>query len=518
MNITEITPKKQQADTPIRLAAYCRVSSDSKDQLHSFAAQIKYYMDYAREHPEYTLVDIYADEGLTGTSMSKRDDLNRLMRDCRKGKIDRIIVKAVSRFARNTSELLQMLRMLKDCSVSVYFEEQGIDSDKMNSEMIVTFPGLAAQQESETISQNMRWSYKKRMESGEFNCCTPAYGFAMNGKEIIVNETEADIIRKIFDLYLKGYGKQKIANILNNSQTPCSNNGRWHVSTVDYILNNERYIGDARLQKWYTTESIPYCRYKNKGERAQYYVESANPPIISKEVFETVRSLQNKRQAALRDKSQQYVLSNYLRCPDCGRSFRRNVICGTPYWTCGGRSSGATSCLPRRIQEGAVYNSFATMICKLKTHREDLLKSLISQIKTMQEESSMASDEIIQIDKMIADLGAQNLVLARLHNSGLLNAAEYSARSSEISQKTTALRVERKKKLSNSEDSELLDELEELNEVLAEYAPNGEFDESIFGQIVESITVVDNTQLQFRLKGGIICLETIPEKERCKSA
>ena len=159
MKITEITTVKQQITTKIRLAAYCRVSSDSADQLHSFAAQIRYYSEYTAKHPEYELVDIYADEGLTGTEMKKRDELNRLIRDCKKGLIDRIIVKSVSRFARNTEELLVTLRMLTDLGVSVYFEEQGIDSSKLNMEMIVTFPGMAAQQESVNISGNMRWSY-----------------------------------------------------------------------------------------------------------------------------------------------------------------------------------------------------------------------------------------------------------------------------------------------------------------------------------------------------------------------
>lgn len=167
MQMTEITPEVQASKAPIRLAAYCRVSSDSADQLHSFAAQIRHYKDYERQHTECKLVDIYADEGITGTSMEKRDEMNRLIRDCKRGKIDRVIVKSVSRFARNTSELLTVLRMLKDLKISVYFEEQSIDTDKLNTEMIVTFPGMAAQQESVSISENMRWSYKKRMESGD---------------------------------------------------------------------------------------------------------------------------------------------------------------------------------------------------------------------------------------------------------------------------------------------------------------------------------------------------------------
>ncbi len=220
MNVINITAENKKPKEIIRLAAYCRVSSDSADQLHSFAAQIRYYKDYERKHPQYKLVDIYADEGLTGTCMDKLDELQRLLRDCKKGKIDRIIAKSVSRFAWNTQELLTTLRMLRKLGVSVYFEEQDIDTDKLNMEMIVTFPGMTAQQESESISGNMRWSYKKRMESGEFNCCAPAYGFQLENGQLTVYEAEAAVIRRIFTLYLQGVGKQSIATLLNRENTP----------------------------------------------------------------------------------------------------------------------------------------------------------------------------------------------------------------------------------------------------------------------------------------------------------
>ena len=256
--ITEITATKQEPEY-IRLAAYCRVSSNSEDQLHSFAAQIQYYTEYAQKNPQYRLVDIYADEGITGTSMNKRDELNRLLRDCKNGLVDRIIVKSVSRLARNTEELLTMLRLLSEIGVSVYFEENGIDTNMMSSEMLVTFPGMAAQQESLAISGNMRWSYKKRMEAGEFNCCAPAYGFKLVDGKMEIDETEAATVRNIFDLYLQGFGKQSIANILNGCNVQRNyKRKRWHGFTIDYILKNERYIGDALLQKTWTTNEFPF--------------------------------------------------------------------------------------------------------------------------------------------------------------------------------------------------------------------------------------------------------------------
>ena len=231
--ITELTRQKA-AETQIRLAAYCRVSSDSSDQLHSFAAQIKYYSEYCKRHPEYKFVDIYADEGVTGTSVEKRSEFRRMLRDCKKGLIDRIIVKSISRFARNTEEMLTALRALEEMGVSVYFEEQGLDTKSMNSEMFATFPGMIAQQESESISQNMRWSYKKRMESGEFNCCAPAYGFDLINGKLVVNKTEAAVIRRIFDLYLQGIGTQKIADLLGCG-TVKKNDGTYSFS-ADYLV------------------------------------------------------------------------------------------------------------------------------------------------------------------------------------------------------------------------------------------------------------------------------------------
>ena len=238
MTVTDISREPQKPEI-IRLAAYCRVSSKSADQLHSFAAQIRYYKDYERKNPQYKLVDVYADEGLSGTDMKKRDEQNRLIRDCKLGKIDRVITKSVSRFARNTQELLVALRTLKELGVSIYFEEQGIDSDKMNMEMLVTFPGMAAQQESVNISDHLRRSYQMRMESGEFNCCAPAYGYDLVDGQLVVKEDEAKIIRRIFDLYLQGIGKQNIANILNAEGVPRRYaQKKWYHNTINYVINN----------------------------------------------------------------------------------------------------------------------------------------------------------------------------------------------------------------------------------------------------------------------------------------
>ena len=280
-----------------------------------------------------------------------------------------IIVKSVSRFARNTSELLTTIRFLKDIGVSVYFEEQGIDTDKLNSEMIVTFPGMAAQQESEAISGNMRWSYKKRMESGEFNCCAPAYGFNLVDGSLVINETEAAVVRRIFSMYLQGYGKQTIANKLNEEGVPRRHGVKtWYAFGIDYMLNNERYMGDALLQKKYTTDTLPFRRKENRGECPQYYVENANPTIVSRETYAAVQELQKSRQKNAGGKKAAYPLTGVLRCPDCGRTYRRQLVRGKAYWICSGKASGATTCSSRRMAEPDVYEAFSRMLFKLKEH------------------------------------------------------------------------------------------------------------------------------------------------------
>lgn len=516
--ITEIT---RQKSTPpqIRLAAYCRVSSDSSDQLHSFAAQIKYYSEYCKRHPEYKFVDIYADEGITGTSMEKRDDFRRMLRDCKKGLIDRIIVKSMSRFARNTEEMLTALRALEQMEVSVYFEEQGLDTKSMNSEMFATFPGMVAQQESVSISQNMRWSYKKRMESGEFNCCAPAYGFDLINGKLVINETEAAVIRRIFDLYLQGIGMQTIANILNNEGVRRQyGREKWHHTTVNYVLNNERYKGDALLQKQITTQTLPFKKQRNHGEQPMYYVENSNPAIVSRETYEAVQALIKSRQPSCKRKAKNYPLTRTLLCPDCGHTFRRQVVNGTAYWLCAAKATNKTDCVWRRVKEDEVYAAFDLMIRKVQANREYLLGTLIRQLEELQYRTTGSQQRIKEIDREIADLMAQNLVLSRLHGKGVLNAADYTAQSDVLENKITELRIERRTKITDSDENEMLEELKMLNDILKEVEIGIDFDAELFEQTVDSITVDSNELLTFHLAGGISLPEKIREKGRCYQA
>ena len=515
MKITEITAEKKENKIQ-RLAAYCRVSSDSADQLHSFAAQLRYYSNYEKQHPEFELVGIYADEGLSGTSMKKRAEMNRLIQDCEQGKIDRVIVKSISRFARNTHDLLQTLRLLKSYGVTVFFEEQSIDTSQLNSEMFLTFPGMIAQQESESISGNMRWSIRKRMESGDFNCCAPAYGFNMVDGELSVNEEEATVIRRIYDMYLQGVGKQAIANTLNSEHIPTKlGNYKWHHTSILQILNNERYMGDALLQKRFRTDTLPYRRVVNRGQKPKYYVENSNPSIVSKEVYEAVQRMQKDR-SFCRNNNVNHILTQMLFCPVCGKAFRRLDNNGKHYWISSVVEKNECNCTKIRLKESSIFEVFSRMTYKLKDNRESLVESTLRYFERMQNRFSGNQDIICDIDREIAQLSAQNHVLAKLHNNGILNAAEYAEKTSEISNKITDLRIKRKKVLSADSDDVLIDELSELNQIIEGCTPKTDFDEKLFEQIIKKIEVKNNAQLQFRLLGDLEVTETIKGRARCK--
>ena len=501
---------------PLRVAAYCRVSSDSADQLHSYAAQIQYYTEYIGQHPDWELADIYADEGLTGTKTDKRDDLRRLIADSRKGKIDRVIVKSVARFARNTYDCLLLARELKSYGVSIYFEEQELDTADMNDEMFLALNGVQAQEESITISNNMRWHYRERMEKGEIVGTKSAYGYKLVNGVLEIYESEAVTIRRIFDMYLSGMGKQAIANVLNTEGIPRRHGkDKWYTDTVNYILNNERYIGDALLQKKYTTE-FPFRKVKNNGELPQYYIENNHPAIISREIFEVAQRVQSSRQRGDYSKTR-HLLSGIIICPDCGHPFRRLIINQTPYWVCSDQISGRANCRSFRYPEKSIYETFLLLVNKLAANREYILTPLISQLERMQDRVSNTGNKVYEIDRQIAEMNQQLHRLAGHRTKGIIDTAEHTARSGVMNKTISALRAERRKLLAQDETDEMIDELRGLNNFISLIDVQSIIDEDLFYNIITSIIAVSNTEIKYRLAGGLELTETISRTERRKA-
>ena len=255
----------------LRVAAYARVSSSSEDQLNSYRVQNQYYSELISGNPDWEMVDIYADEGITGTSVEKREDFQRMMQDCRKGKIDRILVKSISRFARNTKDCLAAVRELKELGVSVLFEEQGIDTSKVSSEMVTAIMASLAQKQSESISGNVKWGVQKRMKDGTYIPAYLPYGYESINRRIQINEGQADVVQKIFSDFLVGRSTEQIAADLRVNNIPCKNGrAQWDSSSVRYILRNEKYTGNSKWQKYYTPSTFPFHCKINAGE-AQCY-------------------------------------------------------------------------------------------------------------------------------------------------------------------------------------------------------------------------------------------------------
>lgn len=518
--VKTLLPKQKCEEKLIRVAAYCRVSNDSTDQQHSFAAQVKHYTEFIGENPKWSLADIYADEGITGTSMNRRDEFNRMIADCKRGKIDRIITKSVSRFARNTVDCLNTVRMLSGLGVSVMFEKEHIDTAKMSSEILLAMAGTQAQDESISISGNMRWSYEKRMKSGEYIGSYTPYGYDFINGSLVINESEAEIVRKIFDMYLHGIGKLKIAQYLNENKVirKCGYT-TWYHFTIHYILNNERYIGDALLQKNFTTESIPFQKKKNHGERPMYYVENSHPPIITREQFAVVKSIQKMRKTIRNER--EYPLSKLLICNDCGHTYRKVNNTRYAYWECSYWSSGKSiSCNHIRIDETDIYATLIRMVNILRENYDSILKPMIKSLEELQIKVNGTQHKVYEIDKAMSEVNNQIHLLSQLQLQGILDPSDFAAQSNELSNKVYQLRAERMKLLRQNNNDDNLLKLKEAAETIACMDEElTEYDEDLIRSIVEKIIVKSSTEIEIHLFGGLIITEHLPSKKRrCKEA
>ncbi len=501
-NVKTLLPERKEEVRRIRVAAYCRVSTESDDQKDSFAAQVEYYTNLIGTNPAWELVDIYADEGISGVSMAKRDDFNRLLRDCQRGKIDRVIIKSVSRFARNTIDCLSTVRMLSELGVSILFEKEKIDTAKMSGEMLLALSGTQAQDESISISGNMRWSYERRMKSGDFVGNVAPFGYTLVGGTLVVNEPEAKIVRLIFEMYLSGISKVRIAMWLNENRPV----REWKNGTVDYILNNERYIGDALLQKKYTTENFPFRRRRNNGEKAMYYVSNSHPPIISKEQFEAVKSLQKiRRQTKLRQK---YALSKLLVCGECGHPFRRVEGFHHACWKC---CRTFNDCTPYAVREDDVHEAVLRMLNILHDNYDVILNPAIKALEELQSKLNGTQHKVYEIDKAMAEANVQIHLLSKLQTQGILEASDFAAQSQELSNKVCRLRGERMKLLRQNESDDNLVRIKEMAEIIRNFEEEQtEYDEDLVRGMIEKIVVKSSTDIEIHLNGGLVFNEHLP--------
>ncbi len=291
--VYRIDPILSPTAEKLRVCAYARVSSDSEDQLNSFASQVNYYTKYIQAHEKWTFVDIYADEGITGTSAAGRNEFQRLMQDCRQGRIDRILVKSVSRFARNVQDCLEAVRELKQLGVSVMFEKERIDTALISSEMMLSMMSAFAQEESVSISNNLRRGAFMRMKNGTFRLSQAPYGYRLDTQgRLCPQPEEAAIVRRIYDEFLSGMSIREIACKLESEGIPkLRGEPVWTYMGVQYILTNERYAGDEMFQKRYTTDTLPFKKEINRGQKMRFYISDTHEAIVPHDVFDRAKNL-----------------------------------------------------------------------------------------------------------------------------------------------------------------------------------------------------------------------------------
>lgn len=510
--IRTILPQKNSEVPILRVAAYCRVSSDSDDQLHSFGAQTEYYTKMIGENPLWTLADIYADEGITGTCMKKRDEFNRMIADCKRGKIDRILTKSVSRFARNTVDCLDTVRLLSSLGISVLFEKEQLDTAKMSGEVILGMMGTQAQDESTSISGNMLWSYEKRMKDGSFLGCKAPYGYHLINGSLVINETEAETVRWIFRQYLSGQGARAIADALNaQGQATGDPSGIWRVFTVQHILKNERYIGDALLQKTYTVEGLTHKKINNKGEKAQYYVENSHPAIISRKDFCAVQDALAKYHRSKRTANKKYA--GLIKCPACGCSFTR---LNTGFWVCGSRKRLGYKCPPISVDECSLSLAIERALRTLEENPA-LIGDTVRRLDRLRQTKSGNQQKIAAIDRSIAETNSQLMVLTGLQAQGILDAADFVDQNRGLSERISRLRSERSAllKSGNDESIEMLEELQEAVGNVRQDLRNGEYD--TLKTVIDQIRVTGNETLEIHMHGGLVLPEALPIiKRRCQ--
>ena len=340
----------------IRVAAYARVSSGKDAMLHSLSAQVSYYNNLIQNHPGWIFCGIYADEAVTGTKDS-RDQFQKLLADCRAGMVDLVITKSISRFARNTVTLLQTVRELKNLGVDVYFEEQNIHSLSSDGELFLTILASYAQEESRSASENQKWRVRDKFRNGiPWSGTILGYRYGTDG--YMIEPTEAETVRLIFESYLQGMGLVSIAKLLN-AQSRTSRYGRpWGKSSIMRVLRNSTYTGNLLLQKTYSENHLTKRTRQNNGELPKYYIEDAHEAIIPLRQFNAVQEeiqRRAKKHYTPNTTKKQYPFTGKLVCAGCGKHYRRKVTATGPTWICPTyNTQGKAACPSKRIPESTL--------------------------------------------------------------------------------------------------------------------------------------------------------------------
>jgi len=490
----------------LRVAAYCRVSTDDEDQIKSYNSMIRHYTDLIQSNKEYIFAGVYADRAITGTKVDKREEFQRLIQDCMDGKIDLIIAKSIPRFARNTLDTLKYVRMLKERNIAVYFEVEKINTLK-DGEFLMTILSSVAQQEVENTSAYVKKGLKMKMKRGElvgFQGCL-GYDYDVNTKSISINEEGAKTVRYIFDRYVAGAGSTMIARELNEQGILTIKGNPWVSSSVMGIINNEKYKGDILLGKTFTVDPISKRRLDNLGEEDRYYIHNHHEGIVSEETFDRAQKIRNRRNGGRkhnvtpgkREKfSRQYAFSCMLECGFCGASLsRRRWHSNSKYkktiWQCvkstknGKRFCPDSKGIPEQVIEEAFIESYR-MLCK---DNRDVLDEFLRRVEKTLGENSIP-EQITALDKNISKIQAKRKVLLDKYLKGIVSQDIYEETDIGLKKDFTNEKAKLEYLQQQLDDETSLQRrVSDFKKALSENEVLEEFDRGIFESIIEKVIV-----------------------------
>ena len=515
---TEISRSKYQQ---LRVAAYCRVSTEQEEQQNSYQVQIAYYTDLINRKKEWSLVGIFADEGISGTQTKKRTEFNRMIRMCKNKKIDLVITKSISRFARNTVDCLEYVRQLKNLGIGVIFEKENINTLTMTSEFMIALYGSFAQAESESISKNVSWGKEKAYREGKVQFQYQnllGYRKGTDGKPEIVPE-EAETIKLIYKLFLDGYSMTNIKKVLESSGTLTAKGKKvWNESLISSILKNEKYVGDALLQKTYTLDCITHKVVRNHGERPMYLVTDHHAPIIDRDTYDRVQQELARRSSKrkISDKtiteqgkySSKYALSELLICGYCGTPYRRTT------WSARGKKQIVWRCISRlehgkkycpdspTIKEDQLHKAIIQAINNYYSCRNDIARILKANIGTVLE--CQGQEEIISIENRLKEIDTARNDLISLIASGGCDEDKLDNEFSRLYQEEQQLNEQLETlKSQNKTSSETQAKLNKIMSMIENEKFELEtFDNVLIRKLIECIKVLNKAEILVIFKGG----------------
>lgn len=506
---------------PKRVAAYCRVSTDREEQEHSFETQKAMYTEMIMMKPSWQTAGIYADEGITGTVAKKRPGFMKMIEDCRKGKIDMIVTKSVSRFSRNNLDCLMYVRELKQLGIPIIFEKEGINTIQVSSELLLTLFGALSQAESESISMNVKLGIRQSLKNGNVRFSYKTflgYRKGADGQPEIVPE-QADIVRRIYNDFLAGATYLEIAKRLTEEKVPTMGGGsRWFSERIKSILKNEKYKGDALLQKTYITDPISKRVKKNNGELPMYYVENSHPAIIERRIFDRVQEEIARRAGKKKVKqtgtktelgrySGKYALTELLYCGECGTPYRRCT------WSRNGKKKIVWRCVSRldygkkycknspSVEESRLHNAITAAITKKANSEEINIGGIMDHIESFG--SRRDTDGIIQRQRRIAEIEKVIDDLARL-NSDEAQSGELDYKFSELYAELYSVKDELEEMQSGASalDGDMLNEMREVVTGLKNHPV--EYDDKVVRQLIDCIKVMSADTIKICFKDGTV--------------